>query len=152
LNISHQLKKSEIGLTGYLSKNIDTIELLIIQDHKYENIDIIGAGAEPPNPAELLLSPRFDELINRLRTQYDYIIIDNVPCGIVADAFISNRVADLTLYVVRSGKIDRRALPDIEQLYREEKLHNMALILNGIGAGFNYYGYRYGYEYSYSYK
>ena len=61
----------------------------------------------------------------------------------VADATITNRVADLTIYLVRAGKLDRRMLPDIEQLYREEKLINMALILNGVGPDLRY-GYGYG--------
>jgi len=151
LKISKQLDGHDVGLTSYLSKMVEKAESVIVQDRKYENIDIIHSGPEPPNPAELLLSPRLDELIDQLRETYDYILIDNVPCEIVADAYISNRVVDLTLYVVRAGKIDRRRLPDIEQIYRDEKLKNMALILNGVGAGANFYGYTYGY-YSYGYN
>ena len=151
LKISKQLDGHDVGLTSYLSKMVENAESVIVQDRKYENIDIIHSGPEPPNPAELLLSPRLDELIDQLRETYDYILIDNVPCEIVADAYISNRVVDLTLYIVRAGKIDRRRLPDIEQIYRDEKLKNMALILNGVGAGANFYGYTYGY-YSYGYN
>ena len=62
--------------------------------------------------------------------------------GIIADATISNRIADLTLFVTRSGKIDRRQLPDIEELYQEKKLKNMAIVLNGVD-WCNRYGYRY---------
>ena len=148
------LKKDEnvdsVGLTSYLSKKVSDIHSLIIQDKSLPNIDIIRSGPEPPNPAELLLSPRLDEIIKVLRECYDYIMIDNVPAGMVADALISNRVADLTLYIVRAGKMDRRMLPEIEQLYRDEKLKNMALILNGIGISLGYsngYGYGYGYGY-----
>lgn len=136
----------DIGLTSYLSKIVTKVESLIIQDQDYPNIDIIRSGPEPPNPAELLLSPRLDELIRELREMYDFIVIDNVPAGMVADAMISNRVTDLTLYIIRAGKMDRRMLPEIEQLYREEKLKNMAVILNGTGSGIGYgYGYGYGY-------
>ena len=141
---------NSIGLTSYLSKRTDDIESLIIRDENYPEIDIIRSGPEPPNPAELLLSSRLDELIKELRETYDYIMIDNVPACIIADAMISNRVADLTLYVVRSGKMDRRMLPVIEQFYKEGKLKNMALILNGIGTGLDY-GYGYGYSYNYNY-
>jgi capsular exopolysaccharide synthesis family protein len=138
----------DIGLTSYLSKIVTKIESLIIQDQDYPNIDIIRSGPEPPNPAELLLSPRLDELIKRLRDMYDYIVIDNVPAGMVADAMISNRVTDLTLYIIRAGKMDRRMLPEIEQFYHDEKLKNMAVILNGVGYGIGYdYGYGYGYGY-----
>ncbi len=148
-DFSKILNEHEIGLTSFLSNIVDSIESVIIKDNDYENIDIISAGPEPPNPAELLLSPRLDELISRLREIYDYIVIDCVPFGIVADTLIANRVADLTLFIVRTGKLDRRLLPDIEQLYHEEKLKNMALILNGVGTGVNAYGYMYGYGYGY---
>ena len=150
------VKKDEngdsIGLTSYLSEKVSDIDSLIIQDKSLPDIDIIRSGPEPPNPAELLLSPRLDELIKVLRGMYDYIMIDNVPAAIIADAMISNRVADLTLYVVRAGKMDRRMLPLIEQYFQEEKLKNMALILNGTGVGLDYgYGYTYNYNYGYGY-
>jgi capsular exopolysaccharide synthesis family protein len=141
----------DIGLTSYLSKLVIKPESLIIQVPEYPDIDIISSGPIPPNPAELLLSPRLDELIGELREKYDYIIADNVPASIVADAAISNRVVDLTLYIIRAGKMDRRMLPMIEQLYKDEKLKNMAVILNGIGVGTGY-GYAYGYGgYGYGY-
>ena len=86
------------------------------------------------------------------------IVADSVPVGIIADASIANRVADLTIFVVRAGKLDRRQLPDIESLYQEKRLRNMALVLNGVdiahrGYGYGYgYGYgRYGYGYGYGY-
>ncbi|MDR3267371.1 MAG: polysaccharide biosynthesis tyrosine autokinase [Tannerella sp.] len=148
ISTKKNIEGTDIGLTSYLSKLVVKTESLIIQDLDYENIDIIHSGPIPPNPAELLLSPRLDTLLNELREKYDYIIIDNVPAGMVADAMISNRVADLTLYIIRAGKMDRRMLPMIEQLYKDEKLKNMAVILNGIGAGVGYgYGYSYGYGY-----
>ncbi|MDR1115588.1 MAG: polysaccharide biosynthesis tyrosine autokinase [Tannerella sp.] len=150
ITIHKNIDGYDIGLTSYLSRIVSKVESLIIQDEDYPKIDIIRSGPVPPNPAELLLSPRLDELINILRDKYEYIIIDNVPAGLVADTLISNRVADLTLYIIRAGKMDRRMLPDIEQLYREEKLKNMAVILNGVGAGIGY-GYGYGYSYGYGY-
>ncbi len=136
-----------VGLTSYLS-NIETrTEALIVQDEALPGLDLIYSGPIPPNPAELLLSSRLDELIEELRTMYDCIIIDNVPTGIVADAMITNRVTDLTLYVIRAGKMDRRMLPEIERLYREKKLKNMAVILNSVGIKGQSYGYGYGYGY-----
>jgi capsular exopolysaccharide synthesis family protein len=147
VNMHKDIDGYDIGLTSYLSKIVSKVESMIIQDEDYPKIDIIRSGPVPPNPAELLLSMRLDQLINTLRDKYDYIIIDNVPSGLVADTLISNRVADLTLYIIRAGKMDRRMLPDIEQLYREEKLKNMAVILNAVGAGTAGYGYGYGYGY-----
>lgn len=92
-----------------------------------------------------------EALIAELRERYDYIILDNVPAGVVADAVIVNRVADLTIYVVRAGRMDRRALPEVEKLYREGKLRNMSLILNGTVYKHGTYGYHYGYGYGYGY-
>jgi tyrosine-protein kinase Etk/Wzc len=98
-----------------------------------------------PNPAELLMDERLDELVKELRTRYDYIIADSVPVGIIADATIANRIADLTIFVVRAGKLDRRQLPDIESLYQEKTLNNMTLVLNGVDVSHRGYGYGYGY-------
>ena len=70
-----------------------------------------------------------------------------MPVGIIADAAIANRVADLTVFVVRAGKLDRRQLPDIESIYQEKRLNNMALVLNGVDTAHRGYGYGYGYGY-----
>ncbi|MDR1814782.1 MAG: polysaccharide biosynthesis tyrosine autokinase [Tannerella sp.] len=154
LDINNDKSKTEFGLSSYLSNNIKEENLLIVNDKLFPHIDIVRSGPVPPNPAELLLSPRLDELIDYLRKRYDYIVIDNVPIGIIADAMISNRVTDLTLFVIRAGKMDRRMLPDIEQMYKTEKLKNMAVILNGVdytsGYGYGHYGYGYG-SYGYGY-
>ena len=75
-----------------------------------------------PNPAELLMDKRLDELVEQLKPHYDYIIADNVPLGIIADATIANRIADLTIFVVRAGKMDRRQLPELEELYQQKQL------------------------------
>ena len=117
-----------------------------------EGFDLIPAGILAPNPAELLMDNRLDELMNELRTRYDYIIADNVPVGLIADATIANRIADLTIFVVRAGKLDRRQLPDIEKLYQEKKLKNLALVLNGANPERHGYGYSYGYGYGYGYR
>lgn len=82
----------------------------------------------PPNPSELLLSDRLEVLIEELKKRYDYIILDNVPAGLVADAAIVNRVADLTIYILRAGLMDRRQLPELEKLYRQDKFRNMSLV------------------------
>ena len=138
------------GMTSYLSGQA-SINEIIQKDGVCENLDLIAAGPTAPNPSELLLSERLEELIAELRTRYDYIFIDNVPVGIIADAAITNRVADLTIFVVRVGKLDRRMLPELENIYRSGQLNNMSLILNGaitnkIGYGGYGYGYGYGYD------
>lgn len=147
--LSRQFHLKKIGLTNYLADNTLLAEDII--QHQ-DGFDIIAAGAIAPNPAELLMDERLDKLVTELRRRYDYIVVDSVPVGIIADATISNRIADLTIFVARAGRLDRRQLPEIEQLYKENKLHNMALVLNGadLHRRYGYYGY-YGYSYKYGY-
>ena len=109
------------------------------------------AGPQPPNPAEMLMSQRVDKLIAELRNRYDYILIDSVPAMAVADAMIIDRFVDLTVYVIRQGNLDRRQLPDIEQLYQDKKFKNMSVLLNGMTHSKRSYGYGYGYGYGYNY-
>jgi capsular exopolysaccharide synthesis family protein len=151
-----QQEENRPGITHYLSGRVTDIHSLINKKdiNDMENLDIIYAGPVPPNPAELLLSDRLDKLIEALRKEYDYIFLDNVPAGVVADAPIVNRVADLTIYVVRAGLMDRRQLPELERLFQQNKFKNMSIILNAVNyqkAGYGYYGYGYRYGYSYGY-
>lgn len=147
--LSRHFGHYHVGVTNYLSDN--TVKVDDIIQHQ-EGFDLIPAGILAPNPAELLMDNRLDELMNELRTRYDYIIADNVPVGLIADATIANRIVDLTIFVVRAGKLDRRQLPDIEKLYQEKKLKNMALVLNGANPERHGYGYSYGYGYGYGYR
>lgn len=135
------------GITGYLSGAITKLEDAVSKTSINDNLDIMYAGIQPPNPAEMLMSQRVDQMINDLRKMYDYIILDSVPAMAIADAMIIDRVADLTIYVVRQGYLDRRQLPDIEKLYRDKKFHNMCIVLNGVDATSRSYGYGYGYGY-----
>ena len=147
--LSRHFGHYHVGVTNYLSDN--TVKVDDIIQHQ-EGFDLIPAGILAANPAELLMDNRLDELMSELRTRYDYIIADNVPVGLIADATIANRIADLTIFVVRAGKLDRRQLPDIEKLYQENKLKNMALVLNGANPERHGYGYSYGYGYGYGYR
>ena len=141
------------GVSGYISGTIANLNDIVFQSGLHENLDIIFAGRQPPNPAEMLLSEKFDEFMADLRKRYDYVVIDSVPAMAVADALITDRLADLTIYVIREGLLDRRQLPDIEKLYREKKFHNMSIVLNGsTGGARRGYGYGYGYGDSYGYR
>ena len=99
----------------------------------------------PPNPAELLGSPRLSDLLGAMREHYDYILLDCPPVEIVADTTIVAPLVDLTLFVVRAGLLDRRALPDIENLYTDGKYNRMALVVNGVEPTKGYVSSRYGY-------
>ena len=143
--LSRHFHKHKLGLTNYLANSSIGIDDIIHHDGNQPGLDIISSGTVAPNPAELLMDERLDELVKELRTRYDYIIADSVPVGIIADATIANRIADLTIFVVRAGKLDRRQLPDIESLYQEKTLNNMTLVLNGVDVSHRGYGYGYGY-------
>lgn len=153
--LSGYMHSLTVGVTNYLSDKVGDVDSLIRKSEYYPNLDIVANGPVPPNPAELLLSERLDKLIAELRKRYDYVILDNVPSNMVADAVIVNRVADLTVYVIRAGSLDRRQLPEIEKLYRQKKFRNMALLLNGVKYKHSCYGYYkygyYGYQYGYGY-
>ena len=137
------------GVAHYLSDSSVEVTDIIVQDAFGEGLDLVPIGVIAPNPTELLLSKRLDKLVVELKERYDYIIVDNVPIGLVADATVVNRITDLTLFIVRVGKIDRRQLPELERLYQEHKLNNMAVVLNGTEKGSSGYGYGYGYNYGY---
>lgn len=139
------------GLTSYLSGTVQDLKSLIVKEDDKSNVDILPAGILPPNPAELLMSNRLDQCIEELKKMYDYVVIDNVPALVVADAGIVNRVADVTLYVMREGKIDRRYLPELERLYRDKKFNHLCIVLNDCKLKTKKYGYGYGYGYSYGY-
>ena len=143
----HEVK----GITAYLSGEIDDIGKFISNPGINENLDVIYAGIQPPNPAEMLLSERLDALVAELRTRYEYIFIDSTPAMSVADAISTDRLCDLCIYIVREGVLDRRQLPDIERLYLEKKFHNMCIVLNGSRTRRHGYGYGYGYGYTYGY-
>lgn len=144
------------GMSRYLSNPETTIEDIRYANEENSNLHFFPVGATAPNPVELLLSKRLDDFIRELRSHYDYIIVDGVPVGIVADAAIVDRISDLTLFIIRAGKMDRRQLPDIERIYTEKKINNLAIVLNGLkmgGTGYGYSNYGYGgYGYGYGYE
>ena len=150
-SLSKRMHAEGIGLTNYLSGRVNNIDELIMKDEFHECLDVIHAGPTPPNPAELLLSKRLDILVDEIRNRYDYIIIDSVPSMMVADASITARVTDITIYVIREGLMDRRQLADVERIYRGNAFKKLCILLNGVGMKQKRYGYGYGYGYSYGY-
>ena len=139
------------GVADFMSERIDDLDSIIVKDVTTKNFDIIPVGTIPPNPTELLLSDRFEELISQLRERYDLVFIDCPPVEIVADASIINKLCDMTVYVIRSGVMERAMLPEVEKYYTDGRYKNMSVILNGTTKDNNSYG-RYGYTYGYSKK
>lgn len=149
-SLSAYIDSPEKGISGYLSGQIPDEQSIIYKGKFHSLLDIIPVGAIPPNPAELLLDNRLETLINKLRDNYDYIFIDCPPVSLVADASIIGKIADLCVFVVRCGLMDRRLLPEVETLYQERKFKSMAVLLNGTFYNSNRYGYhKYGYSYGY---
>lgn len=142
-SLSEYVSMPHRGIANYLSGQESEYQKLIVHQN---SIDILPCGTLPPNPTELLASPRFKIMLDELRRQYDYVFIDCPPVDIVADTAIINRYVDLTFLIVRSGTIERSLLPDIENWYNEKKYKNMALVLNATENTYGYYSYhRYGY-------
>ncbi len=141
------------GMSDYLAQRIDHYEDLIVVDKEHGGLEVLPIGSIPPNPAELLEEPRFAQVVKDLKVKYDYILIDCPPIELVADTQIIEKQADRTLFVIRAGLLERSMLEELENIHREKKYKNMALILNGtVGGGSRYhYGYRYGYHYGYGY-
>lgn len=144
--IVHSPKK---GLAEYLNGSQRDVDQLIISNTVVNNLSILPTGVFPPNPTELLESSRFDNLVQYLRTEYDYIFIDCPPVQMMADAQIIDKVCDRTFFVIRVALFERSMLPELDRLYRSKSFRNMALIINGSETAARYgTSYRYGYGYS----
>lgn len=142
--LTHRIGLNRAGLSTYLSDLTCGESDIISMCGDY---DFIPSGPVPPNPAELLMNKRLDALFDYLRDNYDYILADNVPVGMIADSTITNRVADLTIFVLRAGKSDKRQLSDLQRMYDESALKNMCVLLNGVIFS-RHYGYYHNYAYS----
>ena len=116
----------------------------VIRRTDIAGLDVITAGPIPPNPLELVESPRLMELFTALRGQYDQIIVDASPMGLVSEFVILTRHLDITLYVVRRGHTRRGALRTVNDMVAQGKLSNVDLLLNDVKPG-NGYGDGYGY-------
>ena len=139
------------GLSDYLGGRIDNLNEIIVSDPKQKSMDILPVGTIPPNPTELLFDERLKQVIDTVRGQYDYVLIDCPPIELVADTQIIEKLADRTIFVVRAGLLERSMLAELEKIYGEKKYKNMSLILNGTEGSGGHYGYRYGYRYGYHY-
>ncbi len=140
--------KENLGLTDYLvnpavSEN-DIISSILAHE---QTVDVIFSGKIPPNPAELLLSERMKELLDKVSEAYDYVIVDTAPLMVVSDTLLISEYADQILYVVRAGFTDLKALDFPVRLRKEGKLKGLSFIVNGVKATNLGYGGKYGYGY-----
>lgn len=133
-------------LTSFLLDPTMPLDDLIIPSGAVDNLDVMPSGAIPPNPGELIQSPRMEVLFNDLKERYDYIVVDTSPLYLVSDTFHLDKYGDMTIFVTRANYISREMLPYIQDIYAQQKMHNMACILNASTGGKRGYGYgRYGY-------
>lgn len=119
-----------------------------------ENLYVLGCGPVPPNPGELLLTSKMDELFDWLKKEFEVVIVDTAPVGMVSDAQTLGKYADATIYLVRQDHTFKKQVSLIEEFYQLKKLPKVTVVINDVKlkAGYGYYGYgRYGYGHGYGY-
>ncbi len=136
------------GMSQYLSGGASFDEVIVPTD--IANLWFAPSGPVPPNPAELIGSPKMEEFLTKAREQFDAVIIDTPPVGIVTDALLLNRLADVTLFVVRQRYTTRGSVQLLDEIYRKGEMKNVAFVVNDIStSGYYGYGLRYGYSLGY---
>lgn len=166
LNKVFHLSHKEAGISQYLANSEHTNLLDLCQKSNIsENLYILPGGTIPPNPTELVARKTLDVAINTLKQNFDYVILDTAPIGMVTDTQLISRVADLSVYVCRANYTHKSDYALINDLKRENKLPNLCTLINGIDMnqrknGYYYgygkygkygYGKKYGYGYGYGY-
>lgn len=108
-------------------------------------------GVIPPNPVQLIASPRMQELLEYLRGKYSCIILDTPPLGVLAEGFTLSKLADACVYVVRANVLRKESLRLLSELEKDKRLSDLGVVLNGVKVESGGYGYGYVYGYQYSY-
>jgi tyrosine-protein kinase Etk/Wzc len=138
--------KHDRGMSNYLA-GISTIEEVIQHADALPHLDIIFSGPVPPNPSELLFKEKMDELFEYLSKEYDYVIVDTPPIGLVTDGIVLSKYSDVNIYVVRQNITRKQHLQFINKLYEEGKIKNLGIVFNAVKDSSSGYGYGYGYGY-----
>ena len=143
--------KNDVGISNFLigeSKYED-----VVLKTEVDNLWYAPAGPVPPNPAELIESNAMREFIEKSKKKFDYIIIDTPPVAIVTDALLVSQFTDLYLFVVRQRYSSKNTLELIDELYRNENIKTLGIVVNDISmSGYYGYGLRYGYSMGYGYN
>lgn len=139
--------KNAKGLTEYLYGDINNPEDIIFKSGFNDNCDFIYSGSIPPNPVDLLQSSRYVELLENLKTKYDYIVIDTAPLLLVTDSFLLAEYADATLYVVRSEVSKKDFINFANKQIESDSIKNVAFVLNDVDKHNFGYSNQYGYGY-----
>ncbi len=153
------MRKPKIHL-GFGVENISGMSTLLIgkdtmdnciQHSNLEGLDFITAGPIPPNPSELIIHPRMQQVIDELKRKYDVVLIDNPPVGLVTDGIPMIQLADYPIYIFRSDYSKKQFVQNVDRLINENNITRLSAILNGVDVDRNKYGYNYGYGYGYGY-
>jgi len=137
------------GMSTILTE-ANTVEECFRESH-LPNLKFITAGPPPPNPSELILNKKLDEVIIYLKTLFDYIVIDNAPVGLVTDGIATIQKANYPIYVFRAGYSRKMFTQNLDRLKNETAVKNLSVILNDVDVSRKIYSYNYGYGYGYGY-
>lgn len=137
--------KANNGLTDYIVDDSIALDDIIVKSDKLDNLSFIGAGAIPPNPGEIILSDKVGQLIEYLKTKFDYIILDTPPVGKVSDAYAFAPYVNSTLFVVRNNYTKKEELNIVNEILKNKKIAPLMLVHNDVKIGNTSGGYSYGY-------
>ena len=138
--------KAVPGITNFISDDGICIKNIEQKLEINKNVSVFVGGTVPPNPSELLYSERLDLLIGELKKEFDYIIIDSAPIGVITDTFILNRNTDAVVFVVKAGSAKYSDIRNLNELVEDQKLTNVSILLNNaeernIASKYGHYGY-----------
>lgn len=145
LNKVFNISKREQGITQYLANPEKNLMDLVQLSDVSKNLYILPGGTVPPNPTELLARDGLDKAIETLKKNFEYVILDTAPVGMVTDTLLIGRVADLSVYVCRADYIRKNEYTLINELIDGNKLPNLCTVINGLDLKKRKYGYYYGY-------
>jgi capsular exopolysaccharide synthesis family protein len=142
------------GLTNFLIGQTTDLSKLYKTINKFPGLHLYTSGPIPPNPAELIINNQMEPLFTYLKSNYDFIVVDSAPVGLVSDSFALNKFADAVMFIVRQRYTLKKQLDFINDLNKDKKLNNMAIVVNDVNltGRYGYYGYGYGYGYGYMYR
>ncbi len=157
--IDLDMRKPKIHL-GFGVENVKGMSTVLIDKHSledciqhsvFENLDFVTAGPIPPNPSELIISKKMTELVDFLKTKYDYVVLDTPPVGLVTDGISIIQKVDYPLYIFRAEYSKRSFIQNVDRLHNENNIKKISIVLNGVDVDRKSYGYNYGYGYGYGY-
>ncbi|MGX9984909.1 GumC family protein [Soonwooa purpurea] len=141
-------RKGLAGLTEYLYSNVNDPKEVIHRSTFNENLDVIYSGMIPPNPTELLSNGRYETMLDMLKSDYDYIVVDTAPLLLVTDTFLISYLADVTVYVTRSRYTEKSLLDFANSNVDNNKIKNVCFVINDVNKNHFGYGNKYGYGYN----